>query len=264
MKCKNVNEYVQEIQGQGEYTFSHNDALKALQCSDDVLRMALHRLQAKKIILRIYEKFYLIVPVEYRKVGVLPPTWFIDALMNHLNCDYYVGLLSAASLQGAGHQQPQQFQVIVNKILRPLQKRRIDIRFFYKSNLNNNQRMKLKTATGYLWISKPEVTAIDLVTYIKSVGYLGNVITVLSELLEKIDPETLLACAKNKVPFSILQRLGYLLDLCEVNKVTHILHEWLVQQKIRRVSLRPDRDIKGAILNQKWKVFVNDVMEVDE
>lgn len=112
MKCKNLNDFIQGIQSKGEYTFGYEDALKALDDSDEALRMALHRLQAKNIIVRIHEKFYLIVPVEYRKAGALPPTWFIDALMNHLNCDYYVGLLSAASLQGAGHQQPQKFLLL--------------------------------------------------------------------------------------------------------------------------------------------------------
>lgn len=264
MKSKNLNEYIQDIQSKGEYTFSYAGALNALQYSDDALRMALHRLQAKKIIMRIHEKFYLIVPIEYRKAGTLPPTWFIDALMDNLNCEYYVGLLSAASLQGAAHQQPQQFQIVVNKILRPVEKRRIDIRFFYKNNLNNTQKSKLKTVTGYLWISKPEVTAIDLITYIKNVGYLGNVVTVLSELLEKLDPAELLARSKEKVPLAILQRLGYLLDLCEGEKISYLLHEWLVRQKIRRIPLRSDKSVKGAILNQKWKVLINDIIEIDE
>lgn len=263
MKCKNINEYIQEIQSKGEYTFSFKDALATLKITDDALRMALHRLKAKKTIIGIHDKFYLIVPLEYRKAGVLPPTWFIDALMNHLECDYYVGLLSAASLQGAGHQQPQQFQIVVNKNLRPIQKHRIDIHFFYKSNLNNDQRMKLKTPTGYLWISKPEFTAIDLIAYFKSVGYFSNIVTVFSELLDKLDAETLLAHSKNNVPFAILQRLGYLLDLCEGEKVTHLLHDWLMQQKIRRVPLRPDKNVKDAILNKKWKVWVNDEVEVD-
>src|ERR1700691_5575594 len=124
MKCKNLNEYIQEIQSKGEYTFTYENALNALKIADEALRMSLHRLQAKKAIIRIHEKFYLIVPLEYRKAGALPPTWFVDALMSYLNCNYYVGLLSAASLQGAGHQQPQQFQVVVNKILRPIQKLR--------------------------------------------------------------------------------------------------------------------------------------------
>lgn len=264
MICKNLHEYIQTIQGKGEYTFTYETALSTLKISDKALRMALHRQQVKKNIIRIHEKFYLIVPIEYRKAGSLPPTWFIDALMNHLGCDYYVGLLSAASLQGAGHQQPQQFQVMVNKILRSVQKRRINIRFFYKSELNNNEKMKLKTTTGYLWISKPEVTAIDLITYFKSVGYFSNVVTVLSELLENLDPKALLAYSINKVPLAILQRLGYLLDFCEGEKITYLLHEWLIQQKIRKVPLRPDKNIKNAHFNQKWKIWVNDIVEVDE
>lgn len=264
MKCHNLYQFVQETQSRGEYTFNFDDALKILGITENALRLALQRLQTKKIIVRIYEKFYLIVPVEYRKAGTLPATWFIDALMEHLHGDYYVGLLSAAALQGAGHQQPQQFQVVVNKILHPIQKGRIDIRFFKKSNVTDNQRMKIKTTTGYLWISKPEVTAIDLITYIKNVGYLGNVATVLADLLETLDAGALLARAKENIPLAILQRLGYLLDFCEGQKITHLLNEWLAQQKMRRVPLRPDKHAKNAILNKKWKILINDVVEVDE
>jgi len=264
MKYEKLYELVQDIQSRGEYTFRFGDVLKTLGTTETALRLALHRLQVKKVIIRLHEKFYLIIPIEYRKAGVLPPTWFIDSLMNHLQCDYYVGLLSAAALQGAGHQQPQQFQVVVNKIFRPIQKNRIDIRFFKKSHLNDNQRMKLKTATGYLWISKPEVTAIDLINYIKSTGYLGNVVTVLTELLEKINSEELLIQCKNQVPLAILQRLGYLLDFCGGEKVTSLLYDWLKQQKLQIVSLRPDKDVNDATMDKKWKIMVNEIMEGDE
>ncbi len=264
MKHESLYEFVQNIQSRGEYTFNFEDALKNLGVSVVALRSALRRLQTKKVILRLHEKFYLIVPVEYRKAGALPPTWFIDALMNHLNCDYYVGLLSAAALQGAGHQQPQQFQVVVNKIFRPIHKHRIDIQFFKKSYLQDNQKIKLKTTTGYLWISKPEVTVIDLIAYINNVGYLSHVVTVLAELLERLDPKELFESAKDKVPLAILQRLGYLLDFCGGEKVTFLLHEWLMQQKTQIVSLRPDKHAEGAIVNKKWNVRVNDIMEIDE
>jgi len=264
MKHEKLYEFVQNIQSRGEYTFSFEDALKNLVISEIALRSALQRLQTKKVIVRLHEKFYLIVPVEYRKAGALPPTWFIDALMSHLNCDYYVGLLSAAALQGAGHQQPQQFQIVGNKIFRPIHKNRIDIQFFKKSYLKDNQKIKLKTTTGYLWISKPEVTVIDLITHVKNVGYLNNVVTVLAELLETLDPKELLESAKDKVPLAILQRLGYLLDFCGGEKVTCLLHEWLMQQKIQIVSLRPDKHAEGAIVSKKWNVRVNDVIEVDE
>lgn len=264
MKHEILLEFVENTQSHGEYTFSFNQALKHLGISKIALISALQRLQKKKVIVRMHEQFYLIVPIEYRNAGTLPPTWFIDSLMTHLNCDYYVGLLSAAALHGAGHQQPQQFQVIANKIFRPIQKNRIDIHFYKKSQINIKQKIKLKTPTGYLWVSKPEVTAIDLVAYMKSVGYLSNVVTVLSELLEKLDPRELLESAMDKIPIAILQRLGYLLDFCGGEQVSHLLHEWLQGQKIQIIPLRPDKDKENTEVNQKWKVQVNDIIEVDE
>ena len=45
---------------------------------------------------------------------------WIDDLMRFHHVPYYVGLLSAAALHGAAHQQPQEFQVVSGAVLRPL------------------------------------------------------------------------------------------------------------------------------------------------
>lgn len=46
---------------------------------------------------------------------------------------------------------------------------------------------QLKTPTGYMNVSTHEMTAFDLVRYVKSAGYLNHVATILSELQEKFD-----------------------------------------------------------------------------
>jgi predicted transcriptional regulator of viral defense system len=68
----------------------------------------------------IREGFYVIVPLEYASSGILPPEWFIDELMKFLRQPYYVGLLSAAAIHGAAHQQPQEFHVVIPEALRSI------------------------------------------------------------------------------------------------------------------------------------------------
>ena len=83
--------------------------------------------------MRIRSGFFVIIPLEYRSTMTLPPEWFIADLMACLEQPYYVGLLSAASLHGAAHQQPQQFQVVTTVPQREIRKKGLAIRFFFKT-----------------------------------------------------------------------------------------------------------------------------------
>lgn len=156
--------------------------------------------------------FYVIVPVEYSHPGAPPPSWFIDDLMKFHGHPYYVGLLSAAALHGAAHQQPQEFQVVTDTTLRPVSVGRTRIRFFLKWRFAQTPTAKVKTETGAMRVSTPEATALDLVRYVGSAGQLGNVATVLSELSEKINSERLVEAARAEVELSVVQRLGFLLE----------------------------------------------------
>ena len=60
----------------------------------------------------VYRGFYVIVPVQYRLKGVVPPPYYINELMAYLKRLYYVGLLSAAAVYGAVHQRPMETQVM--------------------------------------------------------------------------------------------------------------------------------------------------------
>ena len=67
---------------------------------------------------------------------------------------YYVGLLSAAALHGAAHQQPQEFQVVAGAILRPLTVGRVRIRFFFRREMAAAVTEKVKTSSGYIPVTQ--------------------------------------------------------------------------------------------------------------
>jgi predicted transcriptional regulator of viral defense system len=107
-------DYIDTLQSQGQYWFLRHRAMSDVNLSSDAFKLAAYRLIKKTRIQRIRGEFYVIIPLEYRSVGCLPAPWFIDDLMQYCRSDYYVGLLSAAALYGAAHQQPMTFQVITN------------------------------------------------------------------------------------------------------------------------------------------------------
>ena len=179
--------YADSLQGKGRYSFRREEALDALGVSDEALQTAARRLTAKKRLVSPRRGFYVIVPLEYRSAGAPPPDWFIDELMKFQERPYYVGLLSAAALHGAAHQQPQEFQVVSDAPLRPTKAGRARLRFFTKRHFEPTPTLQMKTETGSMRVSTPEATALDLVRYASSAGHLANVATVLAELAEKID-----------------------------------------------------------------------------
>ena len=104
--------------------------------SETARRSALKRLSKKGKIVSIHKGFYLIISAPYANRGILPPALFMDSLMNFLKRPYYVGLLSAAALYGAAHQQPQEYFVVTDfPVLRPAHKKGLKVNFISKKNI---------------------------------------------------------------------------------------------------------------------------------
>lgn len=156
---------------------------------------------------------YIVIPPQYRNWGVAPAADFIDPFMRLVGRNYYVGLLSAAELHGASHQRPQVFQVMVDQPLANRDFGRVHLRFYTQSRLKNLPVQKFNSATGQFLVSTPAITALDLASRPSDAGGLGNVATVLAELVEAtaLDVQSILKCAE-WYPAPSLRRLGWLLE----------------------------------------------------
>ncbi len=120
---------VEQLQSQGRYTFTRPEAESESKRSFVAAQTALRRLKEQGRIVSPRRGFYVIVPLEYRVTGSPPASWFIDELMLYLAQPYYVGLLSAAAIHGAAHQQPMVFQVVTNKPTREMRAGKVAIQF---------------------------------------------------------------------------------------------------------------------------------------
>lgn len=232
---------------------------------NDRLWFAALRLIKKKRLARPIKNFYVIVPTEYQLVAAPPAVWFIDYLMKFCDRPYYVGLLSAAALHGVAHQQPQVFQVITNKPLPAIEVGRSSIQFFVKKYISSANTESLKTPTGYMRLSNPELTAFDLIKYVKSVGYLSHVATVLSELQEKFNEKHFANILEtDKLEMPDVQRLGYLLEVVAAKpKIIALLKQWIKAKKPRATPLRPDKSYGEAPYNPDWCLYINEKIETD-
>jgi len=261
MKPRSLSEYVDNLQKMGRYTFSKLNAKQETGESDSVLKLSLWRQIKKQRIIKIREGFYAIVPLEYSAIGSLPPEWFISDLMDHLDLPYYVGLLSAAAIFGSAHQQPQEFHVVVPKVIRSIKVANIHIRFFQKINMKLSPIQKVKTQTGFMRISNPAVTAIDLIAYADRVGGLDRIFTVLQELSEKLTAESIVDAAKKERQLSYVQRLGWLLEKGGYLNLVMQLADWIAKKNPRETPLDPSLPRKGFSRDSRWKVIVNTNVE---
>lgn len=258
-----LSDLVDSHQATGRYVLTREQALDALGVSDEALKKAVQRLVAKRRLAVPRRGFFIIVPVEYREAGAPPPSWYIDDLMAFVRQPYYVGLLSAAALHGAAHHQPQEFQVVTNKQLRSVAAGRARIRFFRKLHLERTPTLGMKTETGVMRVSTPEATALDLLHYVEGAGHLGNVATVLAELAEKIDAERLGQVARTEGELAIAQRLGHVLDEVGARESASSMTAWIGERRPRFVPLRPDRPVKGAPKDPRWRVLLNEKVEAE-
>jgi predicted transcriptional regulator of viral defense system len=254
--------FVDNLQMRGRYTFTRNEAEKFEPRSAAALKSALRRLKQRGRIVCPRRGFYVLVPAEYRAAGCPPASWFIDDLMRFVRQSYYVGLLSAAAIHGAGHQQPMIFQVVTDRPTRPIRIARIRIGFHMSRSIKVTPVANAQTETGSMRIATAEVTAFDLIRFAAAAGYLNNVATVLGELVEKIDASKLEELAK---AFAVpdVQRLGYLLEHVGASALAEPLATWLNKRRYRPVLLAPWQKSTRKIADAKWRVIPNEKIESD-
>lgn len=256
-----MSHWIDEIQSQGRYTFTRAQAELETERSFVATQTALRRLKEQGRIVSPKRGFYIVVPPEYRAASSPPASWFIDEMMLYLGQPYYVGLLSAAAIHGAAHQQPMVFQVITNKPTREIHSGKVAIQFSMSSKIEHMPVIEKQTETGTMHVATPETTAFDMVRYQAGAGHLSNVATVLTELAESIDAQVLVNIAHH-MRLPDVQRLGYLLDAVGESDLADPLAKWLDTRRPRAILLHPG-ELADVKVDKRWHVLPNIELEVD-
>ncbi len=264
------SEYLDKIRAEGRRYFTLQQAMEALGASSSSVKAAIFRLKKQGKIVSPARGLYIMVPPEYRKLGCIPPEELMPILARHKGFKYYSALLTAAKYYGAAHQKPAVFQIFVDRRLKKvLQFGQINIEWYYKSDLKNLPVRDVKVATGHLKISSPEVTARDIISHVAQSGGINNVATVLSELIESIDPDKLIAVAEITGTFSWLQRLGFMLErldtMYNVHKEDVIakISAYLSDKDVRYIPLLATEPLAESPRHHKWKIIENITFESD-
>ncbi|KRD06335.1 hypothetical protein ASE21_19385 [Flavobacterium sp. Root901] len=258
-----LDEYLDELRSKGRYAFTLDEVKEKFPVSDKALNQNLYRLKKKKKIVQVRKEFYTLLPAEYSLQGIIPVNMFIDDMMKALGKKYYVGLISAAALHGAGHQQPMETFIITERpALRDIKNKKLKLNFFIKNDWNTEDVNEIKTEAGYMNVSSPELTALDLLYYAESIG-INRIITILEELIEVIKPSNLKKAAKCYSQIAAVQRLGYLLEVqLDNEKLGETLYKTIANKIGVNIPLMPGKNKIGET-NSRWKIIHNVQIESD-
>lgn len=258
-----LEEYIDSVRAKGRYAFTLEELKDKLDVTDKAILQNLYRLKLKNKIVQIRKGFYTILPAEYSRYGVIPSNMYLDDMMQSLNRKYYLGLISAAAIHGASHQQSMETFVITEKpALRDIKNKKLKINFLVKNEWNKEDIKQVKTEAGYINVSSPELTALDLLYYVDKLG-MNRVITILKELVEVIKPNILGKTAKNYSQTAAVQRLGYLLEYeLDNEKLSQVIYSTIADKKGTNIPLMPGKNKKGNT-NTKWRIINNIKIESD-
>lgn len=251
--------------GRGRHFITTDEVAQLVGVEPTLVSVSLQRARNAGKLVSVTKGGWVPVPPEYRDAGAPPPLHFIDPLMRHLGHPYYVGFLSAARLHGASHQVPMVLQLATPALLRDRRIGSNRIEFIRRSSVASRPTVIRPVPTGRVTVATPEVTVLDLVEAPAVGGGLGNVATVIGDLLQEgaIDVDVLADVASD-YPVAIAQRAGYLVEHMAEEVDVHISLDRLGQLVAHSTyaMLDPQRPRDGEH-DRRWRVIINTGIEHD-
>ncbi len=268
-----LEQYLDERLVHGRSYFAGDEARSALGVSQRNFAAAVTRLINKGRLANPRHGFFLILRPEDRIAGAPDPVRWIDPLMKHQRLAYRVSLLRAAAFHGSSHQAAMVFQVIVPKQLRDFEIGRHRLQFLYQgpqafSHINLATRLEqIKSDEGFANVAGVELTLLDCARYFHDAGGISGAAQIAKDIGGKANARAL-AGAAEYYENSAVRRLGYLLDRANHSRQAKSLEPFAKRAKTL-VPLNPAVKPVVASLaepgerNSKWKLVVNEPVEVD-
>ena len=262
----NIREWIHGREIRGKSTFSIADVKDAFaERPARSINTELSRQVSRGRVQSVYRGFYVIVPVQYQLKGIVPPTYYIDSLMDYVDKPYYVGLLSAAAMHGATHQRAMKTQVMTVLPRIKASGKNSFLDWSYRQEIPEAFIIKKNAEIGTLRYSGPELTAIDIVQFASHVGGYQRAATVLAELMDSVD----MGKVDELLPFTTVatvQRLGYLLEcvLSRQDQANALFQVLKMQGSWNSILLNNDQARREEVPANRWHVNGNIDIEVDD
>jgi len=267
-----LDQFINERLAYGRRYFTREEVQGTVNLKPNALTAAITRLVKRRRLANPRHGFYLILRPEDQMAGAPDPVSWIDPLMRHQRLDYRVSLLRAAAHHGSTHQAAMVFQVIAPRQMRDFEIGRHRLQFLYQKpsafeRVNQLEYLdQIKSETGFAIVAGVELTLLDCTRYFHKTGGLGGLAQIAKDLGEKLNKRMLAKTAAAYENASV-RRLGYVLESVGHERKADALLSFARKAKTT-VRLNPASKRLGSLpeqyqRNAKWKLVINELVEVD-
>lgn len=251
------NELLSYFNDKGKVCFDSKAALKAFpDAKESAVRELLSDMTKRGLLMRIKDGVYYIIPYEENPETFMPD-WHLIVKYLVKEARHYIGYYSALQIHNLITQPSLKEQIVVAKQIRPSEIKIKDITFQFIYHNESHFFGEKKT-----WIdnfnkvscSDIEKTIIDCLFKPDYAGGIVEVARAIYSTKEKLDYKKLLEYTIKFDSQAVLKRLGYILELFEIE--TEIIQEL---QKLKTASyVVLDNELpKAGKRNSRWSIQQN-------
>ena len=251
------NDLLSYFNDKDKVCFDSKTALKAFpQAKESTVRELLSDMTKRGLLMRIKDGIYYIIPYE-ESPETFMPDWHIIAKYLVKEAKHYIGYYSALQIHNLITQPSLKEQIVVNKQIRPseIKIKEVTFQFIYHNETHFfGEKKTWVDDFNKVSCSDIEKTIIDCLFKPDYAGGIVEVARAIYSTKEKLDYNKLLEYAIKFDSQAVIKRLGYLLELFEIE--TEIVKEL---QKLKSASyVVLDTELpKTGKRNSRWSIQQN-------
>jgi predicted transcriptional regulator of viral defense system len=201
--------------------FNIDTAYQILSNSNqDAVKQLLSNMTKRGLLMRVKEGLYYVIPFE-QDAATFMPDWHLLTQFLVGGADYYIGYFSALQIHSLTTQPNLKEQIVVNKQIKPsiLIVKEIPFQFIYHNSTHffGNKKIWIDSYNR-VQCSDLEKTIIDCLFKPDYAGGITEITKAIFKVKDKIDYPKLLGYAKRFDSQAVIKRLGFLLNLLEIDK----------------------------------------------
>lgn len=200
-----------KLEWKNQYTININDIKRILHCSKNYAYKIAHKLEEKNWLERITPGHYLFISAERGVSGVPPMSPLLVGSI--LVKPYYYSYAVSNNFYGFSPQIPATIYIATTLEKRMVKWRNNEFRFVTLSKEKFFGFHKLKVLDTEVNMAEKEKTVIDSIDKIRYAGGIEEVTKVINNAKKNINFKKLMEYTLRMKSFSLIQRLGFLLDL---------------------------------------------------
>ena len=251
------NELLSYFNGQNKNCFDSSLAYKAQPDSKaSAVRELLSDMTKRGLLMRLKEGVYYIIPYE-QNAETFMPDWHLIA--EHLvnNAKHYIGYYSALQIHNLITQPSLKEQIVVSKQIRPAEIKIKDVPFQFiyhnEKHFFGEKKIWIDSYNKVL-CSDLEKTIIDCLFKPDYAGGIVEVAKAIYTSKDKIKYDILLEYAKKFDSQAVIKRLGFLLEMLNIN--TKIIDDLLNLKTASYILLDTELPKTGK-RNSRWSIQQN-------